>query len=274
MGRLYNRSFKLKIGPITINADSLKVTFNIFKSSQKKVHDTAEVKVWNLNETSRAALKGDIRVALIAGYEDDNAVIFNGMLQEANTTHDSADIITSFTLEDGAEMRPIRKSFSFPKGMGVKEAAQAVIKSTGLDVKKALKDLDSGDASLLYKLLLEKQAGFSASGKIEEVLKTITDKIGADYQINGGELMISPKGRPTLDPPVFLDAMGGLIGTPSIGAKGIIKIKCLMRSSLLPKNTITVQSSSVNGTFMIQSVRFSGDSHGQDWYNEIEAVEF
>ena len=270
--RLYNRDFRLTAGIKIIESNGLRITFDVLKTIQR-THDTASISIYNLNQQSRAALQGDIRLILEAGYQEKISELFNGILQLSGTERQGPDIITSFDVEDGAETRNKRTALSFPKGTIMKDIVKAVSAATGLDIGKATKDMDSAEASVLYKLLFAKSEGFSASGSVEKILDEVTKKLNMDYQINGGELKITARGRPTNDPPIPLNVLGGLIGVPSIGAKGVVTAKTLLMPELLPKQRVLIESSTSTGTYMIQQVRFIGDNYGQDWYSEIEAIE-
>jgi hypothetical protein len=74
-----------------------------------------------------------------------------------------------------------------------------------------------------------------------------------------------------------LDSSSGLIGSPSISNKGVVKGRCLIFKAgagldLVPGRRIKLKSRFLGGSFILAKCELKGDTHAEDWFCDFEAV--
>lgn len=52
-----------------------------------------------------------------------------------------------------------------------------------------------------------------------------------------------------------------------------LQFKVLLDAALLPSTVVKLESDNINGFYRIDSVRFNGDTRGNDWYAECQCSE-
>ncbi|MDD1695088.1 MAG: hypothetical protein LUQ71_10230 [Methanoregula sp.] len=96
--------------------------------------NTAEITLWNINDTYYAALKNGATIELCAGYADGSGVIFHGTIQDIDRTRDGADQKTVITvLDSSVKTRSTDKiTMNFFKGALVADGLRKVISLAGI----------------------------------------------------------------------------------------------------------------------------------------------
>jgi hypothetical protein len=69
---------------------------------------------------------------------------------------------------------------------------------------------------------------------------------------------------------ITLEVGTGLIGSPQVGEKGIVKVRSLLQTDLLPGRGVKILSRLIDGFFRIEKSTFEGDTWGQAWYVDLE----
>jgi hypothetical protein len=288
MTALSKRACRLIVGT-SANAkviDGLRVQFKVKKSVNKEPNE-GEISITNLAESSRAALqtKG-IKVVLEAGYAGTLAQIFSGDVRYVSHTHDGPDWTSKLQLGDGeTAYRFAFVSESFRAGTPISTVFSKVANALGLD---------SSDAIAFVRKMIPEQftQGFASHGKASKELDRLLAGRGLEWSIQDGRLQVTATGQPTSGSAVLLSASSGLIGSPAFGSpeksdKGVdagsipaagkkkqqvLKAKSLLQPSIRPGGRVQLDSLSVKGQFRVQSVTHSGDTHGGDWYSEMDLI--
>ena len=104
MPSLFKRAAELQIGDTTISG--LDIAFCIEKTLAREPN-TAEFKIWNLNDRNRKYLRDQTRVpvTLKAGYEEAMGLLFQGDLSEAFSEREGPDWVTTIRSGEKAKDR-------------------------------------------------------------------------------------------------------------------------------------------------------------------------
>lgn len=272
----WKRDIQVIAGPLTIeprtvegeNQPVLRIRFDVTKTNNREANK-GELAIWNLKETSRTKLQEkDLEVVIKAGYVDSIAQISKSDIQRTIISKEATDWITTIELGDGTkELKKKRINYSArgpqKPGAMLKKAAEAL----GLDVgnldEQVKKD---GERSVLVELI----SGYVMSGKASDALDEIASSMGLNFSVQDKKLQFAPKGGHIKTPPLDLSYETGMLGSPQIGEKGAITVASLLDSRMVPLQRVKVNSSVVNGTFIIQKVHHVGDTWGAEWTTGLE----
>lgn len=261
---------ELKSGD-AVRTDGLRVSFEVFKTITTS-NNTAKISVWNLSRATRDAIREkDAFVRVQAGYRQDilQEILFSGNVAYIIHNQDSADIVTEIELQDGLkEIRDTRLVLSFGPNTDFQTILSEIISKLGID--RGFIDSQSG------KFL----GGYAYSGPARDALDEITQKFGLQWSIQNNELQIVKQNNPIGKEAVLINKDTGMIQSPEklyfedsqVGVENEPewKVISLMNPRLVPGATVRVESSIVNGTFIIDNVRHIGDTRGPDFISEIE----
>ena len=246
----------------------LKVTFKIVRTL-KKEPNKAEVSIFNLKKDNRIALQEKKQPTVIeAGYIDNVSQIFSGNLEFGNNRKDGRTWITTLQAGDGSQKYKsarINKSIKGPAKIG--DVLKTAAKALGINVG----NLDSAAAGGSKRgSLKEFTSGIVLSGKAELSVDKIAKSMGLGWSIQDGQLQFLGADDTIGDLAPLLAPGVGLIGSPEPGDKGIVKVRTLLQPELLPGKRVKIESAEIDGVFRIEKSTFLGDTHGTDWYTDLE----
>lgn len=236
----------------------------------KKEPNTSEITISNLNSTSRGNLqKRGVKLLLEAGYKSTGvARYFAGDVRSVDHIRADADWESKLRLGDGERAWNFsRVSESFAPGTARSDVAKRVGSLLGIDVGN-LNDWAS-------KISGSYDQGFTAFGSTARVFDQIIKGAQLEWSIQDNALQIlDPYG--TLDLPIpVISEDSGMVGSPEMGAPkkkgapGLIKVKSLLFPTK-PGAKVKLKSDRYDGYLRVESVTFTGDTHGGDWYTEID----
>ena len=281
MSKLFKRKAQVvigKLGSIGRLLDGVRISFDIDMDDNKETN-TGKINIYNLSKESLGLLEQkDVSVILKIGYyEEELGTLFIGNVVEYEHDFNGTDVITKITLKDGYIPLTSKKlSLSFAENS-----------NTGQIIEKIVGELNltKSDYSSLPKDIYER--GFSFIGAPGTALDIVLARINYQWTIANNVLIITKpneSNRQVLAQ--LISPETGLIDKPKrlkeksvktkIKGNRLIdgwKINSLIIPSIQPKNLIKIQSSEVNGTFLVKSVKFNGDTHGNNWLCEIHAIQ-
>lgn len=286
MSELFNRNYELIVGPknqLGIRTTGLRVQFKIEKSLEK-FPNNATIEVTNLDKTSRSSIQNlsgnsanNPAVILSVGYQKNIAVIYMGDIAKMVTKRQGPALVTSFECGDGqAAYGNAKTDVSFNPGTTVQTVINRLASDFGVSLGQ-LKGINNTDQFI---------NGLTLSGSTRDHLTNITNRQGLDWSIQNNQLQIIPQNGSTSQEVIFLDKKSGLIGDPfiekvfkpelskdkkEVEASGV-KLLALLNPAFTPGRQIKVSSEFIDGLFTIKKVTHIGDTHGQQWYSEIETV--
>lgn len=275
--RLFKRAVQLTLakpsGAATVIRD-LRVTFSIEKNL-KKDPNTCKISVYNLAPQSRALVQvKPLTILLEAGYDGDVKRIFQGDLRYAESTHLGVSWQTSMQWADGDRAyRTARVSRAFKAGVSSRAMLSECAKSLGLILPAS--------ASARSELDTITEAGEALQGSAHEEFTRILAKHGLHWSIQDSKIQILRDGEARPDEALPVSQTTGLIGNIEYGAPTkpghprLLKFKTLLYPELVPgrKVQVTTSGSGINGIFAVQRVVHTGDTHGDEWQSEVEAIQ-
>jgi hypothetical protein len=280
MAELVKRQLLLQVGDIEVQATtgalSLRVRFDV-QRDEKPYPNQASIEVFNLNKKHRESLakKPEITTRIEAGYEGNSQQIFFGIVRRSRTVREPPDYVTTVDSGDGeGELTTATISKVFAKATPVSKVLRELATALGVGVGNIpsfpLAKLSNG-STLVQPLTL--------SGPVVEELASFCRSLGLSYSVQDGALQLLDIGQPVLPgTAVLLGPSTGLIGEPRLDVdKDTDQTICVARSLLQPKlvpgSLFRVDSESVQGNFAARKTRHYGDTHGRDWYVDVEGVE-
>lgn len=271
---------------------ALTVRFVVHKSLTPEPNK-AEVHIFNLNPNNRAQLANkrvepaslvafanggsgpiktiarDIPVLIEAGYQEGSSCIFLGNLRSVQSVREGADIITSLSSGDGeASCANARINKSFRKGSSVKEILEAIALVLGVEegnLADAVKQFKSSGAVDIF------ANGAVLSGNAAAEMTAICRSIGFTWSIQDGKLQLLPLREALKGEAILLTPETGLIDSPTVDNKGVLRARMLMAPDVFPGRLVTVKTFSYNGTFRVENTTHTGDTSGNEWFVDIEA---
>lgn len=278
-GRIVQLSVGKRGAPSPLLISGLRITFNIEKSLETAPNKSL-VEVYNLSPKSRSVFtQQNAAINLVAGYQQNSRSIFTGDIVTVTPSKRGPDILTSIEAFDGyAEYQNKEADLSFGPGTSVGTVFTQLASSFGLQTG----EVQGLNTDAVY------QNGVTFSGRVKDHMDTLVgQQQGLDWSIQDGALQVLPVATASTRPAVLLTPATGLIGSPftrtvlqpEIAKKenGLliengVQLRSLLNPNLLPGRLVVVQAEFVNGTFKIMRVKHSGDTHGQTFYSDVEAV--
>lgn len=279
MGELFGREYSLTIG--TLDVSKLRCAFKV-KKNLKPEPNTCEIKVWNLSGESRSKLESAAKlpVRLEAGYTDPTSTfkgsgtsqLYLGEVRTAHSFTEGPDIITE--VETGDSEKEIQKN-RIHVSIGPMVPVEAALAS----IATALK-VNPGNIGQAVALLKTKGVaamfgrGTALSGNAARELTDFCRSAGLEWSIQDGKLQILDRNKPLAKTAILLSSSSGLIGSPTVDGKGVVKAKCLIIPDIFPGRLVVFNARHLKGGYRIEEVEFNGDTHGQDWYAELSLKKY
>lgn len=261
-----------------LKIEGLDVRFNV--ELGEKTYGKAEINVYNLNRDHRQQIEASksVDVQLEVGYVGETlSVLFKGSLREIFSQKDPPDWVTTIRTGDGDKAQRARINQSYGRGTDMNTVIKDitdVLKEQGLGVGNALAAFKKGlSEGSLTNGIQKALGGIVSQGPALDLLKKYGDSAKLDVDVQGGELIVTPRGRPLDATAIVLSAGTGLIGSPQKGVKGEMNVRALILPGLLPKRKVKIQSSLVDGLYVVKKAKYTGDTAGNDWYADLECKE-
>lgn len=267
MTELFRRTYAVQVG--TLRITDLDVAFSVTRSL-KREPNTAELSIFNLNETHRQQIREErvLPVQIEAGYGGNNALIFLGDLRDAHTERDGPDLVTMLSSSDGGRRtRGGRVNRSYGPNTSLRTVILGAAEALGVglgNVEEAAARADLEGAGRLF------SEGVVLSGNAAAELDGIMESSGLEYSIQNGQLQVLDRNQFLRGTAVRLTSDTGLIGSPSEASDGVVTAQCLMIPDVFPGRRVQFDSREVSGFFRVEVASYAGDSAGEDWGIEIE----
>lgn len=282
---LFNRQSQVIVAPVDggdgLDVSGLRVTFRVGKTSTSEPN-TATVAIYNLAEFSRGRIKAkDQAVIVRAGYVDLVEQVCAGVIKRVEHRREGVDIVTELELKDGGRdlLEPeFRRSYQ--RATSRRRIIDDILRtmphtSRGRINAAGVAGVTSGKLS------------FSTTSKL--AIDRLARAWDFEWSIQDGAIQVlDPDG--TVEPvelATVLSPETGLIGSPArTGQEGRkssrsrsrkqqtgAKFQTLLFPSIRPGRYVLLESEFVSGAFKVQSVEHTGDTHGNDWSTDVEAVQ-
>lgn len=280
--RLFGRAMRLTMGTrrismvadpssagSSVTATTLRAQFKVTKNL-KAEPNTASVKVWNLSRDTRSILESPktVPVLLEVGYGSDLHAIFNGQMRSAQHERDSSAIITTLATGDGETAIGGGRAFS---QVPAKATPSQILAFAAQGLRDA--GIGAGNLASAQDLATASFGGPARTlhGNAARVMTEVCTANEFEWSIQDGNLQILKIGASVKEQAgaVRLSGASGMVGSPSVDTKGILKAKALIQPGLFPGLPVVIDGEFVKGTYRIEEVEFSGDTWDTDWYASI-----
>jgi hypothetical protein len=237
--------------------------------------NTCELRIWNLSEESRAKLSAKVlKVAVNAGYKKTGThQLYLGEVRSGTTKVDGADLITTVSSGDGEKAQQ-GTWINRPVGPGT--PVVQVLET----IAKEFKGIGLGNIAEVSALLSARgiatfhPTGGAISGHAVQELTDLCRSAGLQWSIQDGVLQFVDVVKPRSNFAVLLSPATGLLGSPTVDAKGEVTATCAMIPGLRPGDLVVFDSVGVKGGYRIEEVEYAGDSHGDEWGAEVKCKKY
>lgn len=288
MAILYGRRISVLVGDLEIKnptiatdidrsapapgATAFKIVFKITKTNTTEP-DVLELEIYNLSERNRARLQNkllDIEVS--AGYIDNIESIFKGKTKTIKSYKKDTDWITKIVSEDGGQaLQSNRINLSIKKGTSLVDVFKAIATKIGVSVKETINKIKKEKISWRDGISEFLQGGV-LQGDIKKILSDYFGSAGYDWVIQDEQLKIFKRGAVDDKTKIILSAETGLVGSPIVGDDKKVNVVSLLQPKLRPYKIVELQTNSINGLCKVVKVNHVGDTHGNNWYSELELI--
>lgn len=245
----------------------------------------ADIKLYNLNKSSAIAQRSSI--VLRAGFEGNDDVIFTGFITNVLREREpgAPEVITRLICRSGTPATDRGSAqISFGKGTRVEEVIRALARAWPLPI-----DIDNAQFGADQVLV----SGYVVDGDIPAALDELAYAYKFDWVQENGRMVITKPDQPRISAIKEVNQFVGMIGIPEVsrGPNGLgVFVATQLDPFLRVNGRINVQSefatfntgnlfiaelsgdATANGEYNVFSLRHSGDSHGDSWRTEIDAI--
>jgi len=261
--RLTDRVWRVTVGELDISA--LAIDFQIMRSI-KREPNTLSLSVFNLSADHRAQVQtGTNQITVRAGYRDTGAhVLFVGDARNVLSEQDKTEIKTTIEGRDsGRAYQQARIDRSYAPGTPVATVVRDLVARLGVGEGNTEDAISAG-------LTLRNDAsdfgdGYTASGKVPDVLTALLRGSGYRWSIQNNAIQILRRGRPIQSQAVRLSKTSGLIGSPAKGDRGRILAMSLIQPGLDPGRRIVLDTPEVSGGYEVERAEYVGTTRANDW---------
>lgn len=279
MARLFDRVWRVEVegedGRL-IEVSDLDLAFDVAKSTRAEPN-TAAVVIYNLADSTRAKISAadNPRIKVYAGYQDTGAaLIFNGDAREVATERSGVEVATTITAADrGRAFQQARVNRTFPAGTRVSTVLEALVEAMGIG-RGNLEDVSQGFT--LSNGATEFREGFVAAGPVQRVMDGIVrgakvdgQGAGLRWSVQNGVLRFYRRGQPVQSRATVLSPTSGLLGSPTPGERGEVSAVSLIQPGLDPGRVVRLESTDLDGGYVVSKVKIKGDTRGDVWDTEM-----
>lgn len=306
------QSLRFDAGRSDAGDGHLDAAFEVVKSL-KEEPNTCELTIWNLNEKHRADLSelardiaDSVRKAeaalkaaegegaeadaaefrnllanvpgllcrIEAGYREGVTTIWSGDLRTVDHVREGPEWITTISSGDGERAYSgTRVKMSSPrKGADIDTVFRTLARALGVDQG----NLGSAVAALRRSPLARviKEQGIVIYGPASRELSSLARSAGLEWSIQDGALQLLERGKARNGDVVVLRADTGMIGTPSVGTEGLLRVRSLIIPGIRVGGLIQLDARDVKGMYRVERATWSGDTSSDSWHIEMEATRY
>ena len=282
LSNLFGRKYKIIVstkGTSGIDITGLRVVFGIEKSMSAEPNKST-IQIYNLAPATQNFILSDAkRIILEAGYENSEqyGLIFDGDIVKAiRRAAQSIDKITEVIAQDGDMF--LNSGF-----ISVSYSAGQTTQSI-LSQMQGIADDDMARGDVSTNLKGTKLArGKAMFGQPKDYASMLAKSEGALFYVNDRKINLVKPGDLPDGKIVDLSPSSGLIGTPEQN-DSTVSGKCLLNPLLNVNKLIHISNEYVqetneigkaslsSGVYKIIKLKHTGDTLGNDWYTEFDAV--
>lgn len=287
MGELFDRVWRVtvyrpKAGaffddvPNGLEIEQLRVEFKIEKNLEAKPN-TSEITITNLGPDSRKAIceKPQI-VRLDAGYSKDAGArhVYTGDLRHGYSKQENTEWLTVLQCGDGSRAYA---SARVNRSYGPRTSVLTVLRDAATSLNLVL----PRNVEVSAELQRQFTKGYQLYGQAADELARLLAPFGYSWSIQDGRLQVLKDEETRADRAYLISVKTGLLGSPEFqtpsaadnkkGRAATLSFRTQLYPQLTPGAKVDVQAEAIKGTFRIEKVTHTGDSHGDAWQTDVEA---
>ena len=251
----YDQIIEVNIGDRVYNNKDIDIDF-MYSFDDDMDNNTAEISLWNIDESIAGELFVGSTVVISAGYKGDVGVVLIGEVGDFETVYHDVDTELKLYVFDGVDLWNTRINKTY-EGIAARYIIEDVLNIAQVRIGKIdiTNNIDYDSVVL--------------AGTLETVLLQITEDTGSKFFIkNARGYFVDEDYKDDLI--VFLDRTSGLLNSPSritIDDDVGWKITCLLEHRISVYSHIRIESKTANGDFIVQK-----GSHSSDFISELEVL--
>lgn len=265
MSKLFKRIIKVRTPTIEITNDPLHIEFEV-PFDDDSTANVSTIRIYNINENTRARIGNGQILTLEAGYEGDVSVILKGEITHKYVDKVGTDRATILKVIDShgvTNPKPVKKSYkkAVKSSTVIKDLAAAI----GLNIK-------------VLKLPNDKvhKKGYSVSNNALDNIRRLGEDCGASFYFSLGNLYIRDI-REGDNTRVILTPENGLIGTPELTGRTYQKkyadcwrVTSLLNNKIATAAILSLDCPTVRGQFRVISGEHIATKH--DFFTKFEVI--
>lgn len=203
-------------------------------------------------------------IIIEAGFYTNYSTIFRGTILEASASLNTADYTLNIKAMSGFASATTPQSGFYSGGMPVSRIAADLAQKNGLGFVDQLKN----DTITLTDFSYQNQ-------NLSTVLREIARSVPVDLYVDNNRLYLKATGAQLTNTPTLIIRSENIVGVPQPTSTGC-KVKVRMTQGIQTGQNIKLFSAKYpqykDTNFFLQTLAFSGDTYGSDWFTELELV--
>lgn len=268
--RLYKRSIKVIVGDSDsprgpLEFTNLRMTFEIKKNLDSTPAE-GFVSIYNLTEANQAFIvnKAD-RVRVLAGYDGDYSLLFDGDIANIDRERRELDRITTIWLGGNVfKLTDAYVSLSFSGPVTLKDIIKQAIPTFNL---QGIQGLDTLPDETLH--------NYAYSGKTGDLLDSLLHYHFYDWFEEDGYIVVLPPNGVFDDQIPLISSATGMVGSPAKTEEGI-KVTTLLRPGLRPGSVFEVDAYNpeYNAYWKVRQQFLRGDNRKNQFTAELDGIPY
>lgn len=261
---------------------NFRIVFDVTVSTYATI-SFADIQIYNLAKTTE--IKQGASIVFLAGYAENYDIIFSGTITNLFRERDGASIFTRLLCSSATQVE-LRGSANSSYGAGTPVTDVLIDLARQWPLALDLDKTQFDDAPLMT-------GGYVASGDIPTILDSLGYQYDFSWTQDRGTLVISRNNRERTTPVFEINQFEGMVGVPEVtrGPDGLgVFVTTRINPYIRSNSRINVKSefatyntgnmfmqelsgdASANGEYNVLTIRYSGDTHGDDWNMSLDAL--
>lgn len=284
----FKRSYELIIGTpnsgkgLQIIGDEdankgLQISFQVKKHIDNKENsNTCSIDLYNLSEDSiKYIQKPNMAIVFKVGYNNDNKLLFQGMISEIDTDDRSSGNDRKTTLKcvpaDSLTYRPTI-SKTFPANTTPRQIIMYLVGQSST-ITKASFNSTKIDTKFPF--------GYPVEGNVKSILNELARDFQFHYRIDGKRLYVSDPDKyespNSVERAFQISPETGLLGVPTFSSsdgkktkedtdnRNGVKFRSLINPLITPGSAVSLRGSTIEEIVRVNSAEYKGDWRGNTW---------
>ena len=251
-------------GALVMSADqSLRIRFAVRRDASESSQPST-VSVYNLSRQAESVVvdKGDV-LRLEAGYRTTGlSLVYEGEIRLIDHDREGLDRVMKVQLGGADEAKKLEFVRSYSGGVGLRTICEDAVSAMGLHFDRI------SAAAIPAEVLVD----WSWSGLAREALSELLKPRGIRwYEINR-TVYFAKVGAPAFQTAFVVSQYTGMIGSAGLTEDNGAKGKVLLSTDLTLDQVVKFESETVNGLYAVDKLAHIGDTRGNEWWTEFEAL--